>query len=113
MTDVNVGNKGANDHSSMGNGSRLSFEGDGSSAFPRLSFSYYSKVLIRHIGAIIERVIKVDYNTSTVEMGKFARLVILVDLNRLFVPRIKLDVIYQKLKYEGLQIIYFLWDLWP
>ncbi|KAL4304484.1 hypothetical protein GQ457_10G003160 [Hibiscus cannabinus] len=74
---------------------------------PSLPFRYYSKALFRRIAAIIGVVIKVDYCTKAGERGKFARLAILVDLNKPLRSCIGIDGFVQRLEYEGLNQICF------
>ncbi|KAK8508981.1 hypothetical protein V6N12_016825 [Hibiscus sabdariffa] len=82
------------------------------------SFSYYSNAMIRRIGSVIGKAIKVGYNTLASERGKFARLIVLMDLNKPLVTCVKVDGggaevntrligVVQKLEYEGLHNICF------
>ncbi|KAL4355375.1 hypothetical protein GQ457_06G019410 [Hibiscus cannabinus] len=72
---------------------------------PRLPYKYYSKALFRRIAAVVEDVVRVDYNTEAGERRKFARLAVTVDLNKPLVPCIGIDDFIQKLEYEGLNLI--------
>ncbi|KAE8659528.1 hypothetical protein F3Y22_tig00116962pilonHSYRG00593 [Hibiscus syriacus] len=54
-----------------------------------------------------EDYVKVDYNTSKGERGRFTRLAILIGLNKPLLPYIGIDDFIQKLEYEGLQLICF------
>ncbi|KAL4319188.1 hypothetical protein GQ457_18G002400 [Hibiscus cannabinus] len=63
--------------------------------------------LFRRIADVIGRVIKVDYNTKEAGRGKFARLVVLVDLNKPLKACIGIDNFVQRLEYVGLQHICF------
>ncbi|XP_039039738.1 uncharacterized protein LOC120177789 [Hibiscus syriacus] len=74
---------------------------------PGLPYRYYTKALFRLIASVVGRVIKVDYNTQAGERGKFARIMVLVDLNQPLIPCIRIDGFTQKLEYEGLQQIFF------
>ncbi|KAL4378484.1 hypothetical protein GQ457_02G025250 [Hibiscus cannabinus] len=74
---------------------------------PGLPFRYYSKALFRRITDVIGTVIKVDYSTRAGERGKFARIAILVDLNKPLRSCIGIDGFVQKLEYEGLNQICF------
>ncbi|KAL4272423.1 hypothetical protein GQ457_13G019880 [Hibiscus cannabinus] len=47
-----------------------------------LPYRYYYKALFRRIAQVVGKVVKVDYNTQAGERGKFARLEIMVDLNK-------------------------------
>ncbi|KAL4360769.1 hypothetical protein GQ457_04G012420 [Hibiscus cannabinus] len=72
---------------------------------PKLSCRYYTKSLFRHIAEAIGKVVRVDYNTSEGKRGRFARLAIVVDLNKPLVSGIIIDGIRQDIEYEGLPVI--------
>ncbi|KAL4340504.1 hypothetical protein GQ457_08G008970 [Hibiscus cannabinus] len=72
---------------------------------PGLPYRYYCKALFRRIATVIGRVVKVDYNTKVAERGKFARLAVMVDLNKPLKSCIGIDNFVQRLEYEGLQNI--------
>ncbi|KAL4383939.1 hypothetical protein GQ457_15G014660 [Hibiscus cannabinus] len=74
---------------------------------PGMPYRYYSKALFRHIATLIGEVFRVDYNTYEGGRGKFARLAILVDLNKPLRTCLYIDGRLQKLEYEGLQDICF------
>ncbi|KAL4285073.1 hypothetical protein GQ457_16G011210 [Hibiscus cannabinus] len=74
---------------------------------PGLPYRYYSKALFRIIASVVGRVVKVDYNTQEAERGKFARLAVMVDLNKPLLSCIGIDGRVQKLEYEGLHQICF------
>lgn len=72
---------------------------------PGLPYHYYHKIILRAIGAVIGKVLKIDYNTEGFEKAKFARLAILLDLTKPLVSKIKLDGSIQHVEYEGLPTI--------
>ncbi|KAL4272499.1 hypothetical protein GQ457_13G019110 [Hibiscus cannabinus] len=72
---------------------------------PKLPYRYYTKSLFRHIAAAIGKVVKVDYNTTEGKRGRFARLAIIVDLNKPLVSGIIIDGYRQDVEYEGLPAI--------
>ncbi|KAL4284955.1 hypothetical protein GQ457_16G014950 [Hibiscus cannabinus] len=72
-----------------------------------LPYRYYCKALFRRIAQVVGKVVKVDYNTQVGERGKFARLAIMVDLNKPLTPCIGIDNFVKKLEYEGLNQICF------
>ncbi|KAL4323145.1 hypothetical protein GQ457_11G004460 [Hibiscus cannabinus] len=74
---------------------------------PGLSYRYYSKALFRLIATVVGRVVKIDYNTSGGSRGKFARLAVMVDLNKPLLSCVSIDGHLQKLEYEGLHQICF------
>ncbi|KAL4324940.1 hypothetical protein GQ457_11G023650 [Hibiscus cannabinus] len=51
------------------------------------------------------KVVKIDYNTQGGGRGKFARLAVLVDLNKPLLARIHIDGNIQRIEYEGLHHI--------
>ncbi|KAE8702357.1 hypothetical protein F3Y22_tig00110483pilonHSYRG00299 [Hibiscus syriacus] len=55
---------------------------DYSGAFPTIKESMINTLIVRFLGRTIGKVIKVDYNTHAGERGKFARLAVMVDLNK-------------------------------
>ncbi|KAL4384117.1 hypothetical protein GQ457_15G000410 [Hibiscus cannabinus] len=79
---------------------------------PGMPYRYYSKALFRHIATLIGEVFRVDYNTYERGRGKFARLAILVDLNKPLRSYLYIDGRLQKLEYEGLQDIFFHCDIY-
>ncbi|KAI9096018.1 hypothetical protein K1719_026165 [Acacia pycnantha] len=74
---------------------------------PGLSFRYYHKSTLRVIGALLGEVVKIDYRTETRGRGKYARLAVIVDLQKPLVPWIKVDVRAYGVEYEGLPHICF------
>ncbi|XP_039009688.1 uncharacterized protein LOC120138191 [Hibiscus syriacus] len=74
---------------------------------PGLPYIYYNIVLIRIIANTIGIVIKIDYNTKVGERGKFARIAVVIDLNKSLTPCVGIDDFIQKIEYEGLQQICF------
>ncbi|KAL4297420.1 hypothetical protein GQ457_12G008290 [Hibiscus cannabinus] len=70
-----------------------------------LAYRYYTKALFRHIAQLIGQVVKIDYNTQGGGRGKFARLAVLVDLNKPLLARIRIDGNIQRIEYEGLHHI--------
>ncbi|KAL4308431.1 hypothetical protein GQ457_01G006790 [Hibiscus cannabinus] len=74
---------------------------------PGLPYRYYTKAIFRHIASFIGKVVKIDYNTDAGDRGKFARLAILVDLNKPLLSCIRIDGTIQKIEYEGLHNICF------
>ncbi|XP_038996336.1 uncharacterized protein LOC120120897 [Hibiscus syriacus] len=74
---------------------------------PDLPYRYYNTVLIRTIPNTIGRVVKIDYNTKVGERGKFARIAVVIDLNKPLTPCMGIGDFIQKIEYEGLQQICF------
>ncbi|KAL4347073.1 hypothetical protein GQ457_17G019390 [Hibiscus cannabinus] len=72
---------------------------------PRLPYHYYTKSLFRYIANVIGRVVRIDYNTEDGKRGRFARVAVIVDLNRPLVSGIVSDGTRQDIEYEGLPSI--------
>ncbi|KAL4377138.1 hypothetical protein GQ457_02G018310 [Hibiscus cannabinus] len=58
--------------------------------------------MFRFIAAAIGKVVRVDYNTTEGKRGRFARLAIIVNLNKPLVSRIVIDGSRHDIEYEGL-----------
>ncbi|MBA0753227.1 hypothetical protein Gogos_021489 [Gossypium gossypioides] len=57
------------------------------------------------ISKMLEEIIKVDYNTTKVKRGQFARLAVMIDLKKPLVSCMDIDDHIQYVEYEGLVII--------
>ena len=68
---------------------------------------YYNKNLLHSLGNLVGKTVKIDVNTSSVQRGKFARVVVTLDLAKPLVPKIWLDGSWQRIEYEGLPKICF------
>ncbi|KAL4340432.1 hypothetical protein GQ457_08G019370 [Hibiscus cannabinus] len=68
---------------------------------PKLPYRYYTKSLFCHIAFTIGKVVRVDYNTTEGKRWRFARLAIVVDLNKTLVSGIFIDGVRQDIEYEG------------
>ncbi|KAE8691300.1 hypothetical protein F3Y22_tig00110890pilonHSYRG00751 [Hibiscus syriacus] len=74
---------------------------------PGLPYRYYTKALFRLIATMVGDVVKIDYNIQVGERGNFARLAVLVDLNKPLIPCIGIDGVKRKIEYEELHQICF------
>ncbi|KAL4340929.1 hypothetical protein GQ457_08G016820 [Hibiscus cannabinus] len=72
---------------------------------PRLPYRYYTKSLFRHIVGILGNVVRIDYNTDVASWGRFARLAVIVDLDKPLISGIIIDGQRQPVEYEGLPSI--------
>ncbi|KAL4383192.1 hypothetical protein GQ457_15G015120 [Hibiscus cannabinus] len=72
---------------------------------PKLPYRYYTKSLSRHISSSIGKGVKVDYNTTKGRRGRFARLAIIVDLNKPLKSGIIIGGQRQDIEYEGFPTI--------
>ncbi|XP_039054112.1 uncharacterized protein LOC120196354 [Hibiscus syriacus] len=73
--------------------------------FPGLPYRYYTKSLFRCIAGITGNVVRIDYNTEDGKRGRFARLAVVVDLDKPIVSGIIIDGQHQTVEYEGLPLI--------
>ncbi|KAL4283171.1 hypothetical protein GQ457_16G011860 [Hibiscus cannabinus] len=74
---------------------------------PKLPYRYYTKSLFRYIANAIGKVVRIDYNTDDGKIGRFARLAIIVNLNKPLISGIVIDGMRQDIEYEGLPSICF------
>ena len=72
---------------------------------PNMPLQYYHKSTLRAISKILGDLVKIDYQTEAVQRGKFARLAVMVNLNKPLVSRFKIDKRIQKVEYEDLPTI--------
>lgn len=52
-----------------------------------MALHYYHKTVLRRLGQMIGRVIRIDYNTASATTGKFARIAIVINLNKSLVSQ--------------------------
>ncbi|GMJ04099.1 hypothetical protein HRI_004079100 [Hibiscus trionum] len=74
---------------------------------PGLPYRYYTKSLFSHIASSLGIVVRIDYNTSEGCRGKFARLALMVDLEKPLKSGVIVDGKRQVVEYEGLPAICF------
>lgn len=60
---------------------------------------------MRALASVIDRVVKVNYNTTDKTRGKFARVAVVVDISKPLIPFIGVDGKKQTFVYEGLPSI--------
>lgn len=72
-----------------------------------LPLHLYPLTVITAIDEAVGKVIKVDYNTTGMQRGKFARLAVDVDLTKPLVSKISIDGEEFKVEYENLQELCF------
>ncbi|KAI9078908.1 hypothetical protein K1719_039057 [Acacia pycnantha] len=68
---------------------------------PGLSIRYYHKSTLRVIRVLLGDVVKIDYMMESRGLKKYARLVVLIDLQKSLVPTIKVDGRSYGVEYEG------------
>ncbi|KAH1130005.1 hypothetical protein J1N35_001383, partial [Gossypium stocksii] len=74
---------------------------------PDLLGYLYKRKIVEAIGGLIEKVVKLDVQTSNQTRGKFARLVVYINLDSPLISQILVDGIVQKVVYEALPIVCF------
>ncbi|KAI9105148.1 hypothetical protein K1719_022677 [Acacia pycnantha] len=74
---------------------------------PGLAFRYYHKSTLRAIGKLLGEVVKIDYMIESRGRGKYARVAVLIDLQKPLIPWIKVDGKMYGVEYEGLPLICF------
>ncbi|KAK9209599.1 hypothetical protein WN944_001966 [Citrus x changshan-huyou] len=72
-----------------------------------MSLHYYHKRVLRILGEVVGRVIRIDYNTKAAKHGKFARVAVEICLNKPLVSQFQLNGKIQRIEYEGLPTICF------
>ncbi|KDO40160.1 hypothetical protein CISIN_1g046738mg, partial [Citrus sinensis] len=65
----------------------------------RMPLHYYHKKIIRLLGYVVRKIIKIDYNMQLAILGKFARIVVEVYLDRPLISQFLLDGKIQKVEY--------------
>ncbi|KAJ8764577.1 hypothetical protein K2173_006449 [Erythroxylum novogranatense] len=74
---------------------------------PEMPLQYYPEDIIGPLGEAVGKVIRVDYNTSELQRGQFARLAVTVDLDKPLVPKFSIDDEEFSVEYEKLDNICF------
>ncbi|KAL4390845.1 hypothetical protein AHAS_Ahas03G0185800 [Arachis hypogaea] len=74
---------------------------------PGLPIELYNGKILRKIGDLIGRTCKIDYNTSHLCRGKFARLCVEVDLTKPLLGRYMVNGNVYQVEYEGIHQICF------
>ncbi|KAK9043582.1 hypothetical protein V6N11_071918 [Hibiscus sabdariffa] len=74
---------------------------------PGLPITWYKQSLIEAIGARIEKVVKLDYQTDYGRRGRFARMAVKINLQQPLVSKISINGQIQCVEYESLPIVCF------
>nr|XP_025617103.1 uncharacterized protein LOC112709433 [Arachis hypogaea] len=74
---------------------------------PRLAIEYYDGNMLKKIGDVIGRTLKVDTNTAEKSREKFARLCVQLDLHQALISQYSINGVRYKVEYEGLYNICF------
>lgn len=85
---------------------------------PDLPIEYYDKHLLWKLGNKVGKTLKVDVHTirenknggelNTTEIGRFARISVELNLNKMFIPRVSIRNNTYRIEYEGLNLICFI-----
>ncbi|XP_031120258.1 uncharacterized protein LOC116023400 [Ipomoea triloba] len=75
--------------------------------FPALPIEYFEDEFLRKIGKEVGRPVKVDYTTSLVSKGKFARICIELDMTKPLLSKFTIAGEVMPIEYEGLQMVCF------
>lgn len=68
---------------------------------------YYHKKIIRLLGNVVGKILRIDYNTELVTRGKFVRIAVEINLDRPLDSQFLLDRKIQKVEYESFPSICF------
>ncbi|KAL4313865.1 hypothetical protein AHAS_Ahas15G0027800 [Arachis hypogaea] len=74
---------------------------------PGLPIELYDRMVLRKIGNLVGRTIKVDSNTAELSRGKFARMCVEVDLTKPLVGKYLINGREYRVEYEGIHQICF------
>ncbi|KAH9734566.1 DUF4283 domain-containing protein [Citrus sinensis] len=74
---------------------------------PGMPLHYYHKKIIRMLGHVTGKVIKIDYNMELATRGKFAHIAVEVSLGSPLISQFLLDGRIQRIEYEALPTICF------
>lgn len=74
---------------------------------PSLLVEYYDKDILQRIASSLGKLHKVDGRTFRGERGRFARVCIMVDLDKPLVPKVRVGHVWQAVQYEGIGSVYF------
>ncbi|MBA0633558.1 hypothetical protein Godav_028857, partial [Gossypium davidsonii] len=72
-----------------------------------LSEGLYNKCLLKAIGETIGPMLRIDHNTENGIRGRFARLVVCVDLSKPLISKLKISGKTQRVEYESLPNVCF------
>lgn len=69
---------------------------------PGIPHHLYDKRSLRIIGSVMGEIVKVDYNTAAHHRGKYARIAVVIDLNKPLVGLLRIDGKLIKIEYENI-----------
>ncbi|MBA0583368.1 hypothetical protein Gorai_014228 [Gossypium raimondii] len=74
---------------------------------PGLPGFFYKRKIIEEIGGLTSKVVNLDFNTDNRNRGRFARLVVYVNLDKPLVLQVFVNDKLQRVEYESLPMICF------
>ncbi|XP_031119048.1 uncharacterized protein LOC116022464 [Ipomoea triloba] len=75
--------------------------------FPSLPIEYFEEDFMMKIGKEVDRPVKVDYTTSLVSKGKFARICVELDMSKPLLSKFTLAEEVRPIEYEGIHMVCF------
>ncbi|KAJ7949856.1 Zinc ion binding nucleic acid binding protein [Quillaja saponaria] len=75
--------------------------------FPGLPIKYFNSRALFDAVKLIGKPLKLDKTTEHSVRGKFARVCVEIDLDRLLIPKVKIGSRWRAVEYEGFHLIYF------
>ncbi|CAN1332712.1 hypothetical protein LINPERPRIM_LOCUS35828, partial [Linum perenne] len=75
--------------------------------FPHLPIHLYHGQVLTALGNLVGKTVKIDSTTQSAERGKFARIVVEIDLDKPLPPIVLLDGAIQQVEYENLPQLCF------
>ena len=75
---------------------------------PELPIEYYDHDMLLKIGKLVRLVPRIDSNTAKGARGRFARLCVQVNLDKLLIKRVHIGKNVQSIQYEGINSLCFL-----
>ncbi|CAN0843762.1 hypothetical protein LINGRAHAP2_LOCUS4029 [Linum grandiflorum] len=75
--------------------------------FPRLPYQYYHEEILKGLGNLIGRTVRMDDRTLTSARGKFARLAVEINLREPVATGVFLDDVWQEVEFENLPTLCF------
>ena len=72
-----------------------------------LPIEYYESHILKHIGSSIGNVLRVDTHTAVEARGRYARLCVQIDINKLLVSTVLIGDLEQPVLYEGISRLCF------
>ncbi|CAN0837370.1 hypothetical protein LINGRAHAP2_LOCUS1784 [Linum grandiflorum] len=75
--------------------------------FPRLPYQYYHEDVLKGLGNLVGRTVRMDNRTLTSARGKFARLAVEINLREPVATGVLLDDVWQEVEFENLPTLCF------